>query len=296
MQTHPPARTVTCDLHLHTWYSDGRASPADVLAQARALGLTTIALTDHDNARGTREAVPLAQRMGVDLVPAIEFTCRWDVASGAGWRDNILGGGDIDVLGYCLDLDASALRAAERAMLDDIHARVALCCARLSAAGYPITFEDVVAENPRYGGTLELMHALWHQGQVPSWDIAAQVVTAEWRHVRPCCATIEEVIATIHAAGGVAVLAHPTAITGDAAWLSDDHIGALAAHGLDGIEVYHPRLGVEARRHFLALAGHFDLVVTGGSDEHGWPDGFAQMGTLPVTPTMVEALRARSKV
>jgi predicted metal-dependent phosphoesterase TrpH len=68
--------------------------------------------------------------------------------------------------------------------------------------------DDVLQENPRYGGALELMHALWHQEHVPSWDSAARVVTAEWHHVRPCCATIEEVIATIHAAGGVAVLTH----------------------------------------------------------------------------------------
>ena len=295
MQTHPPT-SATCDLHLHTWYSDGRASPADVLAQAHALGLTTIALTDHDNARGAREATPLAQRLGMDLVPAIEFTCRWDAASDAGWHDEMLGGGDIDVLGYCLDLDAPAQQAAERAMLDDIHARVTLCCARLSAAGYPITFKDVLKENSRYGGTLELMHALWHQGQVPTWDVAARVVNAEWQHVRLCCATIEEVIATIHAAGGVAVLAHPTAITGDAAWLTGEHIGALVALGLDGIEVYHPRLGEEARRHFLALAERFDLLVTGGPDEHGWLDGFTEMGTQPVTLAMVQALRARSSV
>jgi hypothetical protein len=209
-------------LHLHTWYSDGRASPADVLAHAHALGLTTIALTDHDNARGAREAAPLAERLGIDLIPAIEFTCRWDVASDAGWHDEMLGAGDIDVLGYCLDLDAPALQTAEQAMLEDIHDRVTRCCARLTAVGYP------------------------------------------------------------------------TAITGDAAWLTGDHMAALVALGLDGLEVYHPRLGEEARRHFLALAEQFDLVVTGGSDEHGWPDGFIEMGTQPVTLAMVQALRARS--
>ncbi|MGO8946327.1 MAG: PHP domain-containing protein [Ktedonobacterales bacterium] len=88
MRAHPPTHT-TCDLHLHTWYSDGRASPADVLAQAHALGLMTIALTDHDNARGAREAAPLAARLGIELVPAIELTCRWDAAETAGWRGEL---------------------------------------------------------------------------------------------------------------------------------------------------------------------------------------------------------------
>jgi predicted metal-dependent phosphoesterase TrpH len=59
MHTQPPP-SAACDLHLHTWYSDGRASSAYVLAQAQNLGLTTIALTDHDNMRGARTTPPFA--------------------------------------------------------------------------------------------------------------------------------------------------------------------------------------------------------------------------------------------
>ncbi len=157
MDSHP-----TVDLHLHTHYSDGRASPAEVLEQAVKLGLTTIALTDHDNARGSREAQPLAEKLGIDLIPAIEFTSLWD-------RPELCSGDrDIDVLGYLIDLDAPGFQAAERAALADMRDRIAQCCANLSAAGHPLSLQQVLAENPRYPGAIQTISALWHQGHAGS--------------------------------------------------------------------------------------------------------------------------------
>ena len=102
-------------------------------------------------------------------------------------------------------------------------------------------------------------------------------------------------IAALHAAGGVAVLAHPTVIKGEGGgWIGADEVARLVAAGLDGLEIYHHRLDEAARKHFLALAEQFGLVVTGGSDEHGWYKPFQRFGQEPVTPAMVEALRARS--
>ncbi len=114
-----------------------------------------------------------------------------------------------------------------------------------------------------------------------------------WRQVRLCRTPIDQAIAAIHAAGGLAVLAHPAAIPWRDGPLQAEHVAELVEVGLDGIEIYHFRLDAEARRHFLELAGQFDLVVTGGSDMHGWPTGFDRMGQEPVTPDMVEALRTR---
>lgn len=277
----------TIDLHLHTHYSDGRASPAEVLEQAVKLGLSTIAITDHDNARGAREARPLAPQLGVELIPAIEFTSRWDKP------ELVNGDRDIDVLGYFVDLDDPGFRAAEQAALADMQGRVADCCARLSAAGYPLTVEQVLAENPRYPGALQTILALITQGHADGWHAAFELFVAQWRQVRLCRTTIDRAIAAIHAAGGVAVLAHPAAIPWSDGWLQAEQIAELVDMGLDGIEVYHFRLDPEARAHFMGLARHFDLVITGGSDMHGWPTGFARMGQEPVTPEIVEALRKR---
>src|SRR5690349_6815829 len=127
---------AVCDLHMHTFYSDARPSPRELVEHAAVIGLRTIAITDHDNTRGAREAIPIAAQLGVAVIPAIEFTCRWDR------RDAPPGDPDIDVLGYYIDLDHPRFRAIEQAALADIHARTAALCALLSGAGYPIALDD----------------------------------------------------------------------------------------------------------------------------------------------------------
>lgn len=280
--------SYTCDLHLHTSYSDGRASPDEVLHHAAHIGLTTVAIADHDNARGTREALPLAAQLGVELIPAIEFTCRWDECVPPE------GDKDVDVLGYFVDLDDPGFQAMEQAALDDIHARVADCCARLTAVGYPVNLDEVFVENPHYAGALQLTFALRRKGYADGWGTAFALFMPHWKKVRPSNFTIDQIIAAIHAAGGVAVLAHPVTVECSAGWLQADHIAALVEMGLDGLEIYHFRLDSEARTHFTALAQQFDLLITGGSDDHGWRSGFPRMGSEPVTPEMVRALRTRS--
>jgi predicted metal-dependent phosphoesterase TrpH len=279
----------SCDLHMHTFYSDGRAAPEEVLRHAASIGLKTIAITDHDNTNGAREALPLAAQLGLELIPAIEFTSRWD---GYHWVD---GGDDIDVLGYFLDLDAPALQATERATLNDMYARIAEGCQALSAAGYPVTLDDALAQNPRYAGAVQVIEALRHKGYAENWDAAVALFTANWPQIRPSSFSIEQIIAAIHAAGGVAVLAHPSGISAGNGLLQAEQLKPLVEMGLDGLEIYHPRLDDEARAHFLVLAQRFGLLVTGGTDEHGWPAGFPSMGTEPVTPEIIEALRTRSR-
>jgi predicted metal-dependent phosphoesterase TrpH len=69
----------------------------------------------------------------------------------------------------------------------------------------------------------------------------------------------------------------------------------LVDAGLDGIEVHHHKLNSAARRHFENLARRFGLLVTGGSDEHGWPQGFPRLGSQPVGPGAARAVQLRAK-
>ena len=275
----------TCDLHTHTYYSDGRASPRELVQHAAAIGLRTLAITDHDTARGAREALTTARELGIELVPAIEFTCRWDELRAP------VGQTDIDVLGYCVDLDQPHFQAAERAALEDIQERVVACCKLLTSAGYAVTLEDVLAQNPYYAGLLPLVKALEKNHRVP-WSVATALVDTAWHEVRPCSSSIEQVIATIHAAGGVAVLAHPSLVPWGKVSLPTA-LKQLVDWGLDGLEVYHPRLDLNARQTFLTLAKRFGLIVTGGSDEHGWPTGFPKLGCEVVSGEVVQTLYTR---
>jgi predicted metal-dependent phosphoesterase TrpH len=279
--------TAPIDLHIHTYFSDGRDAPAKVLHQAARMGIKTLAITDHDNANGVREALPLAQELGLELIPAVEFTCRWPQCN------TPPGKGDIDVLAYFVDLDDAEFQAFEQATLGDIHARIAECCSFLTMDGYTILLEDVFAQNPRYAGLMQLMLAMQAKGYIPDWKGVATVVEQYWCRVRLSRVTIQELIDRIHRAGGVAILAHPVAVKCDGLRISAKQLESLVEAGLDGLEIYHHTVDETTRPYFLHLAEQFDLLVTGGSDEHGWFSDLKKLGSQPVTTAMVDALRAR---
>ncbi len=285
---HRMTSTQLCDLHIHTCYSDGRASPAEVIEQAATLGLASIAITDHDNTRGSRAAQPLAKQKGIELIPGIEFTTRWEGCP------TLLEEADVDVLGYFMNLEQPDFRTVEDAALDDLHQRTGECCLRLTQAGTAVTLADVFVENPNYAGILQLIHTLMHKGYHATQDEAYRNVLTFWRTIRPGQLKIDTAIEAIHRAGGIAVLAHPTLVATHHGWLGKDEIVHLVEMGLDGLEIYHYRLDREARVHFLQLANKFKLGISGGSDEHGWPGGFPYLGTQPVNTAMVTALRDRS--
>ena len=251
------------------------------------MGIKTVAIMDHDNTNGVRQVEALAPELGLCLIPALELTCRWDRCRSAP------GEGDIDVLGYWIDLDDAGFCAFERAALEDIHERVSDCCAYLTSAGYPVLIEAVFAKNPRCAGLLFLIHEIQERGYAPKDGDAFALMHSAWKQVRLSRFTIEETIEQIHRAGGVAVLAHPTVIQCDGRWLQESDVGALVEIGLDGLEIYHPRLDPQARAYFGALAQRFDLLVSGGSDAHGWFDEWQGLGTQPVTDAMVAAIQVR---
>jgi hypothetical protein len=63
------------DIHMHTIYSyDGTASVLSVLKRARQAGLDVIAITDHDEIRGAIEALDLASKVGIEVIPGVEIT------------------------------------------------------------------------------------------------------------------------------------------------------------------------------------------------------------------------------
>jgi 3',5'-nucleoside bisphosphate phosphatase len=283
----PPLSSI--DLHLHTYYSDGRAAPQELVEHAASLGMQTIAITDHDNARGSREARPFAEQLGINLIPAVELTCCWKASQAPPGKS------DIDVLGYFLDLEQPEFLAFEAQILDDFHERIDIGCWYLTAEGYSMTRQDVLKENPHYAGTHPLIMAVMRKGYAPSFERALEQVDKIWKNVRPSSFTINQVISMIRQAGGVPVLAHPTIVPWPSGWLNAQAIQELVEMGLEGMEIYHPRLNSEARQYFRSLASQFDLLVTGGSDDHGWPEGFPRMGSQEVTSAMVLGLQEKAQ-
>lgn len=278
-------RRAYADLQVHSYYSDGHLPPEDLLRHAGELGLKAVAVTDHDNLAGTRAALAAASSVAVEVIPALELTTWWRTPRAEG---------EVDLLGYFVDVDDTGLIQTTLAAMSDIVERVTETCQRLTAAGYPLSMDDIRAVNPRYPAKAVSIWALT-SALGCTWEDATVLYYEYFNRVRPCALSTEAAIAAIRGAGGVPVLAHPGRIALFGEPVGEKQLGPLVDAGLEGIEVYYPSHRRALAAHFRRLAETFELVQTGGSDEHAYLGEFSVMGSQPVSEAMVEALRARAQ-
>ena len=272
------------DLHAHSTASDGTRPPAEVMARAAAAGLDVVALTDHDTTAGWAPAAD-ALTGGLTLVPGAEISC----AAG----DPRIG---LHLLAYLFDPWQPELASELAALREDRQRRATAMVDRLRELGAPVE-HAVVAELAGDGsvGRPHIAQAMVEAGVVPH---AAAAFTPEWigdggrawvaKHALDPVAAI----ALVRKAGGVTVFAHPAAAKRGPV-VGDDVIEAMAAAGLDGIEIDHPDHDMDDRRRLRALALSYDLLVTGSSDDHGTFTG-DRLGCETTDPAVYEALVARA--
>lgn len=243
------------DLHTHTTASDGRCTPAELVARAAAAGVTILSVTDHDTVAGCDAADAACRAARIELVPGIEITAVREHA-------------DVHVLGYFLDRHSASLRdfLAEqrrrrvervREMID----RLAACGIRLDAGAI---LQSGIDDPSKAVGRPWIARALVAAGHVETTDEAFDRWLSRGRpaFVPRAGAPPDEVFARIHAAGGVASLAHPGLLA------RDEWIDRFAAAGLDALEAYHSDHNGEATARYLAIARRLGLAVSGGSDYH----------------------------
>jgi len=247
---------VRIDLHVHSDASDGTDPPAEVARRAAAAGLDVVALTDHDTMAGIAAAVA-ALPPGLTLVPGLELSC----------LDN---GRSMHLLGYLCDPGDPALAAETELIRDDRTRRARAMVARLAELGAPVTWEQVSAiAGDAVVGRPHIARALAEAGVVAT---PADAFTAEWiadggrAHVGRYAPDAARGIALVRGAGGVPVLAHPRSPGYE---IADEVVAGLAAAGLAGLEVFHPDHDHSERTRLTQLANSLDLVMTGGSDDHG---------------------------
>lgn len=273
------------DLHMHTFYSDGRASPAELVQAVRAKGISTFAITDHETTAGAREIRDHAHDL--TLIPGIELTSYWDGYTGHG------GGPDIDILGYFIDLDSEKLRQTEAKLFEAQKARAEQVCLEMTRLGASATLTEVLATNPHFPGYLAIYRTIerLNSGIFQRTGVAQRFDLA-WHRAGPALLSIAEAIELVHELGGITVLAHPSIIhrESDGELLSERGVMALKKMGLDAVEVYHYRLNQQQRRHFMMIAQMLSLEVSGGSDEHGWPSGFPRLGQEVIGKEIVDGL------
>jgi 3',5'-nucleoside bisphosphate phosphatase len=244
------------DLHLHTTASDGRLSPAQLVARASAAGLTTISVTDHDTVAAIPEAAAVAAAAGIRVITGIEITAVDD-------------GRDVHMLGYFFDASNAALLSVLEHQRALRVSRVREIGAKLAALGMVIDVESVLlAAAARPGSSVgrpQVARELVRAGYVASVQEAFDKWLATGRpgFIRRSGPSPATIVDAIHDAGGIASMAHPGVTA------RDELIGPLAEHGLDAIEVFHSDHSPEDQNHYQLIAQRRNLLVSGGSDFHG---------------------------
>jgi len=253
------------DLHMHSTASDGSRRPADVVREAKRVGLAAIALTDHDTLDGIAEAVATGNEVGVRVVAGIELSA-------------VEGNVETHILGLHLS-DTRELESRLVALRDMRRARAERIVQRLNDLGVRIEFAAVLEQAA--GGAIGRPHvarAMIAEGWAVDFRDAFERYLGNGKpaYVAKERLAVIDAISLIQRAGGLAILAHP------GSGGTRERIEAFVREGIDGVEVRHPSHSSEDISRLTALVDHFSLVPSGGSDWHGAMDGPRTLGMMRV--------------
>lgn len=263
------------DMHMHSTYSDGVRTPSELVAMAKSKGLAGIALTDHDSVEGFAELSRAAAGTGVDVMTGVELSCEYN-------------GRDLHVLGYGVDPGNAALQSLLREFRDARERRGERIVAKLSGQGVHIDMERVMAKAGHGAlGRPHIAEALIEAGYV------ADHAQAFARYIGEGCVAYvdkykmqpKQAVASIHAADGLAFVAHPGYYMEDF-----DAFLRLIDEGFDGVEAFHPYHIPPVTTRLLALARDRALLISGGSDFHGFA-GRDNMGEPVVSHALFERIQ-----
>lgn len=272
--------SLNFDLHNHTNASDGVLTANALVALAHRNGCDALALTDHDTVANVAAAAACAHSLGLRFVAGVEVSVSW-VASGD--IDSPLT--TIHIVGLNIDPTNQTLLAGLASVRGGRISRGREIARQLVEAGLPDIFDDAfaLAQNKEMLARTHFGRALVARGIVP--DIA----TAFKRFLTPGnpgytphrWASLEDAVAWILAAGGVAVIAHPARYK-----LSNTEMDTLLrefkALGGQGIEVVTSSHSPDETTRFAARCKAFNLYASRGADFHGLVETPVEPGTLPL--------------
>ncbi len=277
------------DLHLHTTHSDGSFSAAEVVRLAHQAKVTTLAITDHDIVSGIPEAIATGAELGIDIIPGVEISSR-------------VGDNELHILGYFLNWQDQELSQRLASLRESRHSRNPQIIERLRSLGLDVTYEEVKAlAGTDAVGRPHIARLLMEKHYVTSAKDAFDRYLANGRpaYVARELPPPADAIAWIRAAGGVAVLAHPTWATSAGEEL-EPLLTTLKAEGLGGIEVHYSTHTKRQTTKYLGLAKKLDLLITGGSDFHGITKPDIEVGIgrggLKVSDKLLDPLKKAASV
>ena len=246
------------DLHTHSDKSDGNLSPSELVDLAVSKDLAAIALTDHDTTEGLDEAIIQGFKTGLMVIPGVELSSEYH-------------GQDIHIVGLGIEHHQEDFVKRLDEFVDSRKNRNKKMCARLTEAGLPIDYDELISAFPDSVITrAHYARLMCEKGYVKSpaeaferyiGDHAPYFIPRE--KVTPM-----QAIELIRSADGIPVLAHPL-LYGYGKEKLDKLVCELKQAGLVAMEVYYSTYSQSDERDMRALAQKYDLLESGGSDFHG---------------------------
>lgn len=252
-----------------------------MVERAHALGLAAIAITDHDTTAGVVEAAAACAGFGMGFLPGTEISCTFEHA-------------EVHVVGLGVAAGAAALEEPLTRLREARAERAQRMVERLEAIGVPIALDAVQARAEGGAvGRLHIAQELLARGYVRTAQQAFDKYIGRGKpaYVGKENLSVPEAIDAIHAAGGVAVIAHPGLLR------RQRTVEQLLAFPFDGLEAYHIHHSPGQTEAYSILAEECGLLVSGGSDCHGMAKGRPEMGKVQVPyacfERILEALASR---
>jgi predicted metal-dependent phosphoesterase TrpH len=269
------------DLQSHSTRSDGALEPAAVVQAAAQAGVELLALTDHDTLAGVPEALEAGAQQGIAVVPAIEISAIDPPSRGGGDGGENGTARELHILGYLVDHADAAFTATLAGFLADREQRTLRMAQNLRDLGIELDVQAIdarVSAGEPIGRPHLAEAALSHPGndrrlRAEAIDDIGSFIRAYLIEGRPAFSlrvtpTVAEAIDAIHAAGGVAIWAHPF-------WDVSDPLEVLAtidrfrALGIDGIEAFYVTHTQEQTELLARRCAELDMLSTGSADFHG---------------------------
>lgn len=267
------------DLHIHTTASDGRLSPEEVVRVAAEQGLSAIAITDHDTLAGIEPALQAAKSLpSLRVIPGLEINT--DIPDS-----------EIHILGYFIDYQDKELKRALENLRNSREARALKMVTKLGELGIDIAWNRVLelAEGASVGRP-HIAQAMLERGYISSFK---EAFTKYIGRLGPAYAEREklspqEAVKLVTNAKGLPVLAHPADIDN-----VEELVVDLKGVGLVGLEAYYDGYDRKLIDSLVHLAVKHRLIVSGGSDFHGFgSDNETPIGGVDVPIDCVERIIA----
>lgn len=240
------------DLHCHSTCSDGTLTPEELVVLAREVGLSGLAITDHDTVDAYDTVLAAAKAVDFPLVVGAEFSASDE-------------GSSVHLLGYGFRLRHPAIQELCRRHAARRENRNRKMLELLAKEGMPVDEGELAGEQSHTIGRPHIAMAMVRRGYVSTVKEAFDRYLGD----KKCCyargeaITADETIQAIHDAGGYAVIAHPHLIK------NEQLILRLLKKPFDGLEGYYAKFYPRQEERWVKIAKNRQWLITGGSDFHG---------------------------